>query len=89
MVSVQLTISGKVQGVWFRASAEKEAQRLGLTGYVCNQANGSVYAEVEGKPELVEEFIAWSHSGPEHARVDSVASKIQPVRGYDGFEIRR
>lgn len=89
MISIQLIISGKVQGVWFRASAEREAKRLGLVGFVRNEPDGNVYAEVEGAPEVVDEFVAWCHRGPDHARVDSVKKTAQPIRGYTSFSIKR
>jgi acylphosphatase len=67
-----LRIRGKVQGVFFRESARQEASRLGLTGWVRNRDDGSVEAVAEGEPAALEEFIRWSHRGPQAARVTDV-----------------
>lgn len=68
--AARLKVSGKVQGVWFRASTEKEAVRLGINGWVKNCNDGSVQIWAEGSN--LEEFIQWCHEGPPQARVDSV-----------------
>jgi acylphosphatase len=82
-------ITGKVQGVFFRQSAREQARRLGLTGFVRNDPDGSVYAEIAGAPEATQAFIAWCHKGPAHARVDAVhVQPSDPKISFDGFEIR-
>jgi acylphosphatase len=58
-VRYRLRIYGKVQGVFFRKYAQMTAQSLGLGGFVRNEPDGSVYAEVEGAPEAVENFVKW------------------------------
>ena len=87
---VHLKISGRVQGVYYRASALQEAQSLGLTGWVMNCADGSVEALAEGEKQKLERLIAWCHQGPEGARVSQVevrwATAQQNLRG---FVIRR
>lgn len=70
MQTLQITVHGKVQGVFFRKSTELEARKLGLTGYVKNQANGTVYIEASGDPNALAEFLNWCHQGPRLARVD-------------------
>lgn len=86
---VKVSISGKVQGVWFRASTREQAQKLGLDGFVRNEDDGSVYAEFEGAPSAVEAILAWCRKGPLHARVDRVSSREGDVENFTGFEIRR
>lgn len=89
MVHKDLRIHGKVQGVYFRASAQKEATHLGLTGIVRNERDGSVYAEAEGDPDAVEAFVAWCRSGPTGATVTDVQIQEGPPKGYRNFVIER
>lgn len=71
-----LRISGRVQGVTYRASAARQAEKLGLCGWVRNTADGDVEALAAGSPVAVAEFISWCWSGPRPARVDAVAEQI-------------
>ena len=88
--SVHLNISGRVQGVYYRASMLQEAQRLGLTGWVMNRPDGSVEAVAEGWKTKIEELIAWCRQGPQGARVSAVEAQWQkPENGFVGFAIRR
>ena len=88
--SVHLNISGRVQGVYYRAAMLQEAQRLGLTGWVMNRADGSVEAVAEGWQAKIEELIAWCRQGPQGARVADVAVQWQkPENTFVGFAIRR
>lgn len=87
---VELSIRGRVQGVWYRASARSAAQARGLVGWVRNCDDGSVQAIAEGPREALEDFIAWCHKGPPAARVDSVDVKwSDPLDAFDSFEVRR
>ena len=89
-VRVHLSIRGRVQGVFFRASTLDQAQRLGLTGWVRNRADGSVEAVAEGSRNKVEAFIAWCQAGPSGARVQDVDVKWQAAsQEFKAFEIRR
>lgn len=72
MPTKHLRITGRVQGVFFRGAMTREARSLGVTGWVCNRADGSVEAVVQGEPEAVERIVAWAHRGPERARVEKV-----------------
>ena len=72
MEQVHLKISGRVQGVFFRANTQKEAARLKLKGWVRNLPDGGVEAVAEGPPESLDAFVAWCRRGPELARVDDV-----------------
>lgn len=67
-----LIIRGLVQGVSYRASAQEQAVRLGLLGWVRNLANGDVEALAEGAPADLEAFVTWCRQGPRLARVESV-----------------
>ena len=89
-VRVQLTIEGRVQGVYFRASTVQEAQKLGLTGWVMNCPNGSVKAVAEGQREQIDRLIAWCHQGPSGARVTNVTVQWEePQHSFQGFAIKR
>jgi acylphosphatase len=78
---VHVTIHGRVQGVYFRASAVEQARRLNLTGWVRNRFDGSVEAVAEGARANVEEFLTWCHRGPPGARVVNVKADWEPVKG--------
>ena len=81
----RLDIRGLVQGVWFRESMRLEAQRLGVTGWVRNRADGSVEAVVHGTPAAVEAMTRWAKRGPEQARVERVDA--YPAEGaFASFE---
>ena len=86
-VTRRLAIRGAVQGVGFRYSMQREAERLGVSGYVCNRADGSVEAVVQGSAEQDEAITAWARRGPRSARVDTVHTS--PAQGdFRGFEAR-
>jgi acylphosphatase len=87
-VRARITITGRVQGVAYRASAQDEGLRLGLVGLVRNRADGSVEALVEGSRQAVEEFVRWCRSGPPAARVlDVEVAWSEPSGEYRDFEI--
>ena len=88
MKHVNLTITGKVQGVFFRDSTKKKAKELGLKGYVKNLPNGSVYTELEGTQDKIKDMIIWCNKGPETAIVKNVEIKKSDLIGYDSFEIK-
>ncbi|HCM77191.1 MAG TPA: acylphosphatase [Cytophagales bacterium] len=85
----QLNIKGRVQGVFYRASMRNMASELGIMGYVCNQMDGSVYAEIEGSEDKLNQLIAWCKVGPSGAKVEEVNILPQSEKGYKSFEIRR
>ena len=87
MIRKHLTFTGRVQGVGFRYRAHSIAVSLGLTGYVKNNYNGTVEAEVQGEPGEIEQFI----DGLKHAsyiRIEYVAEYDMPLRDDTRFEIR-
>lgn len=85
-----MVVSGEVQGVWYRASTETEATRLGLTGYVRNLPDGRVEVVAEGAQEQLDQLELWCHQGPPRARVQSVELHVQEATGeFVGFSVRR
>jgi acylphosphatase len=87
-VGVDVKVTGRVQGVAFRAYAEQQAAQLGVAGWVRNEPDGSVAAHVEGRPDAVEAMVAWCRRGPTSARVEHVAVRDGQVTGVSGFETR-
>jgi acylphosphatase len=85
--AVDVHISGRVQGVSFRAYAAREAVRLELCGWVRNEPDGSVAARLEGPGDAVEEMLAWCRHGPPAARVEHVEVEEVPPTGCTSFEV--
>jgi acylphosphatase len=84
-------ISGRVQGVWFRASTAREALRLGINGWARNLNDGRVEVLATGAPAALDELAAWLRRGPPMAKVHAVeALTIEPaaVDLVDGFSTR-
>ena len=89
-VRVHLIITGRVQGVFFRASTVAQAQRLGLAGWVANALDGSVEVVAEGARARIEELIAWCRRGPSGAQVTNVEIRWEASRReFASFSIRR
>ena len=87
---VHLLIEGRVQGVFFRASAQAEASRLGLTGWVRNRPDGVVEIVAEGERKKIDDWIAWCRHGPRGAEVRNVRIQWQEFSGeYSAFRITR
>ncbi len=82
-------MSGKVQGVFFRASTKETADQLGLNGIVRNESDGSVYVEAEGERGSLEAFAAWCKMGPRKAQVVTFVIEEADPKGYVGFNILR
>ncbi|MGB3778906.1 MAG: acylphosphatase [Tunicatimonas sp.] len=89
MKHFSIRVTGKVQGVFFRASTREEAQRLGLVGWVRNEADGSVWIEVEGDDDALDQLVAWCQHGPVQARVADVVVEEGEVEGYPNFQVQR
>ena len=89
MVCKRITVIGKVQGVYFRASAQEKAMELSLTGEVRNLPDGNVEVIACGSSDSVQQMIDWCHEGPPRANVERVLVEDMEVRGYDGFRIVR
>jgi len=82
-------VTGMVQGVKYRATAQREARRRGLTGWVRNEPDGTVLIDVEGDPAAVDAFLGWCAEGPPGARVATVATTVADPVGYEEFTILR
>lgn len=78
---VQLFVRGRVQGVYFRAAAQREARRLGLTGWVKNRPDGAVELLAEGEEDGLKDLIAWANRGPSAARVERVDVRWRSFSG--------
>ena len=88
-VRVDLGIHGRVQGVYYRASAHRQARTLGLRGYVENLDDGSVGVVAEGEESAIEKFIAWCRIGPPSARVSRIdITRTPPTGEFTDFEVR-
>jgi acylphosphatase len=86
---VQVVISGRVQGVAFRANCQRQASSLGVTGWVRNLWDGSVEALFEGSPEAVDAMLRWCRQGPPHAMVTGVeVTEAEPGPPHRFFDIR-
>lgn len=83
-----ITIAGRVQGVFFRASTKRKADELGLSGFVRNEPDGTVRAEAEGDEEGLGPFVHWLHKGPPGAKVEAVATRESAVKNYHGFQVQ-
>ena len=88
-LSFHAVVRGRVQGVFFRASVESQALRLGLTGFVRNQRDGSVEVLAEGGREALMKLAAFLREGPPAARVDAVQISWGDAKGeYKDFRVR-
>jgi acylphosphatase len=87
-IARRVRVTGRVQGVFFRAWTRDEAKALGVTGWVRNDADGSVEAFVEGSDGAVAKMIALIGQGPSHANVDNVEVEEADPEGFDRFEVR-
>jgi len=85
---IRCFVSGRVQGVYFRASAAHEAQRLGITGHARNLPDGRVEVLACGDADALTRFKAWLHRGPPAAEVSAVACETQDYRPLSGFLTR-
>ncbi|MEM9833527.1 MAG: acylphosphatase [Bacteroidota bacterium] len=89
MPAYSIQVTGKVQGVFFRASTQEKAQSLGVRGWVKNEADGSVLIRAEGDEANLQKLIEWCHQGSTHARVQQVYQKEVEEEGCSDFQIRR
>ena len=88
MIRATIVIRGRVQGVYFRASAREVARVQRLSGWIRNRLDGGVQAVVEGEEDAVQAFIAWCHVGPAGAYVTDVEATLEPYSGeFQGFRV--
>ena len=81
-------VSGRVQGVFYRAAAEREAARLGVAGWARNLNDGRVELVVEGDPHAVDSFIRWAWRGSPRSEVAGVEVNDEPPEGLTSFRTR-
>ena len=89
MATVHLWITGKVQGVFYRASAAEQAKKLQLNGWIKNTPDGAVEATVNGTQDAVSQFVNWCRRGPDRAQVADVVVTPKPDDGFVGFQVLR
>lgn len=90
VVARHVRVSGRVQGVFFRASTRREARRHGVVGWVRNTADGEVEAHLQGAEDRVEAVLDWMRDGgPSAARVSDIDVSPTEAVGADGFDVRR
>ena len=87
--TISTTVSGKVQGVFFRQSTKETALRLNITGEVKNMNDGSVYILATGEKEQLEQLMEWCRQGPPKAMVAEVQFKNLPLQKFTHFNILR
>ena len=87
MKHINIRIFGSVQGVSFRYYAREEARKLGLTGFVKNERDGSVHIEAEGEEEKLNELVDWCKRGPRSAEVEKVEVNEGDLKDFTHFNI--
>jgi acylphosphatase len=87
MKQLNITVKGKVQGVFYRASTKAVADQLGVKGSIKNQPNGDVFIEAEGDKFALEMFLEWCHEGPQYAEVNLVETNEGELKNYRNFEV--
>lgn len=85
--SKQIIVRGRVQGVFFRASAQQEAERLQVRGEVKNLGDGSVEIKAEGEAAAVQALVQWCYQGPPRAKVEEVIVTDAVFAGYQNFKV--
>ncbi|HKL29506.1 MAG TPA: acylphosphatase [Natrialbaceae archaeon] len=88
-VRAHVFVSGRVQGVFYRATTRDTARDRDVDGWVQNLDDGRVEAVFEGSEPRVEEMVDWCHEGSPSARVEGVEVEYEDPQGQDGFHIRR
>lgn len=89
MKTIRIIITGRVQGVFFRASAKEVAEQFTINGFARNQPDGSVHIEAEGSEENLNRFVDWCKHGPPRAQVTHVDVQEGETKNFERFEIRR
>ncbi len=89
MKHLSITVSGRVQGVFYRAEAKERALELGLTGFARNEPDGSVSIEAEGPEAVLEKFLEWCKSGPRMSHVENVEYLYDDdLKNFTDFKIQ-
>ena len=89
MKTVRLTIKGKVQGVFYRATAKDVAEMLGIKGWVRNLPDNNVEITATAAENVLQKFIGWCKQGPPKAKVDEVIIDELDLQEFNDFRINR
>lgn len=87
MKHLNITVKGKVQGVFYRATCKAVADQLGVKGFVLNQPDGSVYIEAEADNFELEALLEFCQEGPDRAEVVEISAEEAPLQGFKNFEV--
>lgn len=87
MKHINIQITGKVQGVSFRATTKAVADQMGVRGIVRNEKDGSVYIEAEGSDLLLEVFLEWCHEGSDRSKIENVEVAPGELKNYQNFSV--
>jgi len=82
---IRATVSGRVQGVFFRATTQQQALRLNISGYAKNLPDGNVEVVACGQSDDLQSLVNWLHQGPQYARVESVRIEDIALHAYTDF----
>ena len=85
--AVHILVHGRVQGVFFRASAQARARELNLTGWVKNRVDGAVEIHAEGEKKNLDLFAVWCRKGPPVARVQNLDLERASPQGFNDFDV--
>lgn len=83
-----VTVSGDVQGVFFRETARRKATEAGVSGWITNRSDGRVEAVFEGPAEAVDELVEFCREGPTAATVENIDVETEEPEGLTGFDVR-
>lgn len=86
--AVQVRVTGRVQGVFYRRYAAEEAARLGVAGWVSNERDASVLVHAEGEDDAVDAMVAWCREGSPASAVDQLDVEEVDPAGSSGFDVR-
>ena len=89
MICRRVVVHGHVQGVFFRDSCRREAEKVGVAGWIRNRPDGTVEALFEGPEPAVQHMLTWVRQGPPYAEVDHVDVYEEEPTGRTGFAITR
>ena len=87
MKHINIIVTGKVQGVFFRASTKAVADQMGIKGLVRNEKDGSVYIEAEAEATFLDMFLEWCNEGPDKSVVENVEVSEGELKNYRNFEV--
>ncbi|MCC7232515.1 MAG: acylphosphatase [Bacteroidia bacterium] len=87
MRGITIIIHGRVQGVFYRASTQRQADLLGVRGTVRNLPDNTVFVEAEGEAETIEQFLLWCSNGPPGASVSGMDIHEAPLKNFDAFVV--